>query len=78
MQHATAGSFVGIPGVVWFWILTIVGVGAVDGDPSLVAAVGVDLAREGHAAVKRAIEEGRASPRDGCPPKNWKIQNKGP
>ena len=29
LQHATAGSFVGISGVVWFWILTIVGVGAV-------------------------------------------------
>ena len=29
MHHATAGSFLGIPGVVWFWILTIVGVGAV-------------------------------------------------
>ena len=29
MDHATAGSFLGIPGVVWFWILTIVGVGGV-------------------------------------------------
>jgi len=29
LQHATAGSFLGISGVVWFWILTIVGVGAV-------------------------------------------------
>ena len=29
MHHATAGSFLGISGVVWFWILTIVGVGAV-------------------------------------------------
>ncbi len=29
MQHATAGSFLGISGVVWFWVLTIVGVGAV-------------------------------------------------
>jgi Fe-S oxidoreductase len=29
MHHATAGSFLGIPGVVWFWVLTIVGVGAV-------------------------------------------------
>ncbi len=29
LQHATAGSFLGISGVVWFWVLTIVGVGAV-------------------------------------------------
>jgi Fe-S oxidoreductase len=29
MDHATAGSFLGISGVVWFWILTIVGVGGV-------------------------------------------------
>ena len=29
MHHATAGSFLGISGVVWFWILTIVGVGGV-------------------------------------------------
>ena len=29
MHHATAGSFLGISGVVWFWILTIVGLGAV-------------------------------------------------
>ena len=29
MHHATAGSFLGISGVVWFWLLTIVGVGAV-------------------------------------------------
>jgi len=29
MHHATAGSFLGISGVVWFWVLTIVGVGAV-------------------------------------------------
>ncbi len=29
MHHATAGSFLGISGVVWFWILTIFGVGAV-------------------------------------------------
>jgi Fe-S oxidoreductase len=29
LQHATAGSFLGISGVLWFWILTIVGVGAV-------------------------------------------------
>ena len=29
MHHATAGTFLGISGVVWFWILTIVGVGAV-------------------------------------------------
>ncbi|HSL19341.1 MAG TPA: (Fe-S)-binding protein [Methylomirabilota bacterium] len=29
MSHATAGSFLGIAGVVWFWLLTLVGVGAV-------------------------------------------------
>jgi Fe-S oxidoreductase len=29
MHHATAMSFLGISGVVWFWLLTIVGVGAV-------------------------------------------------
>jgi len=29
MDHATASSFLGISGVVWFWALTIVGVGAV-------------------------------------------------
>jgi Fe-S oxidoreductase len=29
LHHATAGSFAGIPGVIWFWVLTIVGVGAV-------------------------------------------------
>ena len=29
MQHATAGSLLGIPGVVWFWILTVVGIGGV-------------------------------------------------
>jgi len=29
MHHATALSFLGISGVVWFWLLTIVGVGAV-------------------------------------------------
>jgi ferredoxin len=29
LHHATAGSFLGISGVVWFWILTIAGVGAV-------------------------------------------------
>ena len=29
LHHATAGSFLGISGVVWFWILTIVGTGAV-------------------------------------------------
>lgn len=27
MHHATAGTFLGISGVVWFWILTIIGVG---------------------------------------------------
>ena len=29
MHHATAGSFLGISGVVWFWVLTIVSIGAV-------------------------------------------------
>ena len=29
MHHATAGSFLGISGVIWFWVLTIIGVGAV-------------------------------------------------
>ena len=29
MHHATATSFLGISGVVWFWLLTIVGVGGV-------------------------------------------------
>jgi Fe-S oxidoreductase/nitrate reductase gamma subunit len=29
MHHATAGSFLGISGVVWFWVLTIIGVGGV-------------------------------------------------
>ena len=29
MHHATAGTFLGVSGVVWFWVLTIVGVGAV-------------------------------------------------
>jgi Fe-S oxidoreductase len=29
LHHATAGSFLGISGVVWFWVLTILGVGAV-------------------------------------------------
>ncbi len=29
MHHATASSFLGISGVVWFWALTIIGVGAV-------------------------------------------------
>ena len=29
MHHATASSFLGVSGVVWFWLLTIVGVGAV-------------------------------------------------
>ena len=29
LHHATAGTFLGISGVVWFWVLTIVGVGAV-------------------------------------------------
>ncbi|MGD8439246.1 MAG: (Fe-S)-binding protein [Holophagae bacterium] len=29
MDHATAASLLGIPGVVWFWLLTVVGVGGV-------------------------------------------------
>jgi len=29
LAHATAWTFLGIPGVVWFWIVTIVGVGGV-------------------------------------------------
>ena len=29
MHHATAGTLLGISGVVWFWILTIIGVGGV-------------------------------------------------
>ena len=29
LQHATAGSFLGISGLVWFWALAIVGIGAV-------------------------------------------------
>jgi len=29
LEHATAGSFLGIPGYVWFWLLTVVGVGGV-------------------------------------------------
>jgi len=29
LEHAVAGSFLGIPGVVWFWIATVVGVGGV-------------------------------------------------
>ena len=29
MHHATAGSLLGIPGVAWFWVLTLLGVGAV-------------------------------------------------
>jgi Fe-S oxidoreductase len=29
MQHATAASFLGISGVVWFWLLTIIGIGGV-------------------------------------------------
>jgi Fe-S oxidoreductase len=29
MHHATASSFLGVSGVVWFWLLTIAGVGAV-------------------------------------------------
>ncbi len=29
LSHATAGAFLGVPGVVWFWILTVLGVGGV-------------------------------------------------
>lgn len=29
MQHATAGTFLGISGVVWFWLLTVIGIGGV-------------------------------------------------
>lgn len=29
MQHAVDGSFLGIPGVVWFWIVTVIALGAV-------------------------------------------------
>jgi Fe-S oxidoreductase/nitrate reductase gamma subunit len=29
MQHATAGTFLGMPGVVWFWIFTVIAVGGV-------------------------------------------------
>ncbi|MCP4903325.1 MAG: 4Fe-4S dicluster domain-containing protein [bacterium] len=29
MDHATAGSFLGISGVVWFWLVSIVGIGGV-------------------------------------------------
>jgi hypothetical protein len=29
MEHATAGSFLAIPGVVWFWIATAIGIGGV-------------------------------------------------
>ncbi len=29
LEHAVASSFLGIPGVVWFWIATVVGVGGV-------------------------------------------------
>ena len=29
MDHATASSLLGIPGVVWFWLLTVAGVGGV-------------------------------------------------
>jgi len=29
MHHATAGVFLGIPGVVWFWIISIFGIGGV-------------------------------------------------
>jgi Fe-S oxidoreductase len=28
LQHATAGSFLGISGVVWFWIITVISIGA--------------------------------------------------
>ncbi len=29
LHHATAWSFLGIPGVVWFWVVTVIGVGCV-------------------------------------------------
>lgn len=29
MEHATAGTLLGIPGVVWFWIASVVGIGGV-------------------------------------------------
>ncbi len=29
MDHATAGSFLGISGLVWFWLLSVVGIGGV-------------------------------------------------
>ena len=29
LVHATDGSFLGIPGVAWFWIVTLIGVGGV-------------------------------------------------
>ena len=29
MLHATAGSLLGVPGVVWFWVITVLSVGAV-------------------------------------------------
>jgi hypothetical protein len=29
MQHATAGTFLGISGVVWFWLVSIIGIGGV-------------------------------------------------
>jgi len=29
MHHATAGSFLGVSGVVWFWILSVIGIGGV-------------------------------------------------
>ena len=29
MDHATASSLLGIPGVVWFWLLSAVGIGGV-------------------------------------------------
>lgn len=29
MEHATAGTFLGIPGVAWFWLMSLVGIGGV-------------------------------------------------
>ncbi len=29
LPHAVAGSFLGIPGVVWFWIVSVIGIGGV-------------------------------------------------
>jgi hypothetical protein len=29
MEHATAWTLLGIPGVVWFWLVSVVGIGGV-------------------------------------------------